>query len=182
MSSSAVKKDDYQVASQKQLGAAISATGRVLTTILNNKKAGKQMEAKNFAEMFETMSDIGRILIDLQHNLSLTRRSFILPSFSVRLKTIADETDADAFLFGANLAEKLKSAKEVEKTSKDITRPGPSKEISSKYTKSSAPNMPKRHLNWRGPPKRNYPRTSSKRGGRQETRGARKTSNYQNRN
>ncbi|XP_051175652.1 uncharacterized protein LOC127290874 [Leptopilina boulardi] len=163
MSSSAIKKDQYQVAAQIQLGAATSAVGEVLTTLLEAKK----IDDKEISNVFEIMSDVGKILTDLQHTLSLTRRSFITPSFSLRLKTIADETGVDTWLFGNTLGEKLKSAKECEKTGKDITKhlPGNSKGVSTNKEKHPETFFTKTHLNWKAPAKKNSAHSNSKRGG-----------------
>lgn len=69
--------------------------------------------------IFEDTCDVDRLLIDLQHEMSVTRRSFITPKFIFRF-LIADKTAVDTWLFGEGLAEKLKSAKEVEKSGKGI--------------------------------------------------------------
>lgn len=177
MSTSAIKKDQHQVRAQTQLGAAISAVGQVLTTFLEAKKATKELEKNEISQVFQTICDIGKILTDSHHDTSITRRSFITPSFSMRLKTIADETGVDTFLFGETLGEKLKAAKECEKSGKDITRSAVVNTFKGFTNKDKPSTSSKNHLNWKPPSKKYNQRTSSRKGGQQWNRTNHRQSN-----
>ncbi|XP_043466072.1 uncharacterized protein LOC122513040 [Leptopilina heterotoma] len=172
MGVTALKKDQHQVTAQNKLGAAISALGQVLTVVLQIKKESKDLDAATLVSIFSTLCDIGRILTDIQHGLSMTRRSFIVPTFSILLKQIADVTPVDTYLFGENLSEKLKSAKEVEKSAKDITKSNQSssKSYVNNKEKFAGPPKNKSNLNYKTPSsKKNYPNTNLRKRG-QESR------------
>ena len=76
LSATSIKKDFYQVLHQNQLSSAINAVGITLSEALEHKK-----EIESWPKFIQVLSDSGRILCDLQHSLSITRRSFIIPGF-----------------------------------------------------------------------------------------------------
>ncbi|PZC71511.1 hypothetical protein B5X24_HaOG213197 [Helicoverpa armigera] len=89
----------------------------------------------------------GRLLCDLQHTESITRRNFALFSLKKEVKDHISDNKIDKYLFGEKLAETLKSAKAVNKSSSDIKAdPKPSK----KQTPRSAPKA-QPAKNWKNP-------------------------------
>lgn len=64
--------------------------------------------------------DVGRILCDIQHSESQARRNFALYSLKKELKDQLDTTKIDKFLFGNDLADTLKTAKAVSKSSSEM--------------------------------------------------------------
>nr|XP_034194204.1 uncharacterized protein LOC117610677 [Osmia lignaria] len=122
LSALAGKKDHYQYLAQNQLGAGINAIGAALTEVL---KAEKSIElAVDSTKFIERLADAGRILADLHHDMSKTRKSFIVPGLNPIVKQIADESPIDGLLFGEKFSENLKAAKVMEKASKDVIKQG----------------------------------------------------------
>ena len=150
------KKDAYQAASQSQLGTAIGILGKALSDI---SKLAKSPET---AGIFETVSDASRLLADMHHGISSTRRLFVMPTLDLKAKSIAQEAPIDVLLFGDNFTEKLKAAKDVEKSAKDIAKSNKDyrKDVHSSTARKDARYPVKAQtgarLNWNGPPKRNY--------------------------
>ncbi|XP_029043900.1 uncharacterized protein LOC114876523 [Osmia bicornis bicornis] len=176
LSALAGKKDHYQYLAQNQLGAGINAIGAALTEVL---KAEKSIElAVDSTKFIERLADAGRILADLHHDMSKTRKSFIVPGLNPIVKQIADESPIDGLLFGEKFSENLKGAKVMEKASKDVIKQGGScyrKSIgttsrdenrrfqSSRWKQSGYPSHHQgEKLNWRRPFGMNYRGTQRK--------------------
>ncbi|XP_043472730.1 uncharacterized protein LOC122505284 [Leptopilina heterotoma] len=179
--STGVKKDQFQVASQNQLGAAISALGSAITELLSiQQQKNQSISNDQLTTTISLLSDSGKLLTDLHHEISLTRRNFITSGRDPKLKIVAENAPVDRFLFGINFAEQFKAAREVEKVSKELSqtttkqiRKKPFHHQSRSRQSTSRPN----DLNWKGPPKRSY--TNPRRGGLQPYRTMR---NQQQRN
>ncbi|XP_026318541.1 uncharacterized protein LOC113229228 [Hyposmocoma kahamanoa] len=97
------KRDKGIEAKQKQMATALSCLGEILTMHLNSINKDN--------DLLQKLIDISRILCDIQHADSVTRRNFILFSLKNDLKEHLVNTKVDNFLFGENLAETLKTAK-----------------------------------------------------------------------
>ncbi|KAL0830467.1 hypothetical protein ABMA28_002632 [Loxostege sticticalis] len=82
--------------------------------------------------------DLGRLLCDVQHADSVTRRNFILFSLKKEMSEHLSSTKIDFFLFGESLAETLKAAKSIYK---NLNRkaPGPSYRQSGHIQRSREP-------------------------------------------
>ncbi|KAM0734510.1 hypothetical protein ACS0PU_011981 [Formica fusca] len=122
LSALAIKKDTYQYLAQNQLGAGINAIGAALTEVLNAEKSSEQ--TVDVSKFIERLADAGRILSDLHHDMSKTRKSFIVPGLNPIVKHIADDSSIDKWLFGEKFSDSLKAAKVMEKSSKDLVKQG----------------------------------------------------------
>lgn len=131
------KRDKGIEARQKQLAAAISGLSSVLNTELASKNKNN--------ERLKQLMDVARILCDIQHSESITRRNFATFSVKNELKDHLQNTKIDKTLFGEDLAETLKSAKAVSKSGSELKpkyQPKP---------KPSTSNSTTTNLNWKGP-------------------------------
>ena len=59
----------------------------------------------------------------MHHGISITRRLFVLPALDLVAKGVTNEMPIDTYLFGEQFSEKLKAAKEVQKSAKEIAKP-----------------------------------------------------------
>lgn len=142
LSQDCLKKDKYQAVGQTQLAAAITAVGSALNKSLTHE------QSDTLKPIIQDLSDAGKLLVDLQHYLSISRRYGILPSLDSSLKQVVTSCKVDDKLFGRNFNEKIKSAREIEKNSKDLKAftPRPvGRQRKEDYDIG-------RHLNWKGPP------------------------------
>ncbi|KAI5632227.1 hypothetical protein NE865_15065 [Phthorimaea operculella] len=103
-----MKRDKGIEARQKQLACAISG----LADVINKEIETKEKDNTRVKQLM----DICRILCDIQHAESVTRRNFAIFSIKKELKEHLVTTKIDKTLFGDNLAETLKSAKAVTKS------------------------------------------------------------------
>lgn len=133
----ASKRDKAIVVKQDQMASAISCLGQVITT---------QLISKN-NELLPQLMDATRILCDIQHYDSITRRNFILSALKKDMKDALGSTKIDEYLFGDNLSETIKSAKAVTKSGTELK---PDTVNKSHQKRSNIP-MPQRHLNRRAP-------------------------------
>lgn len=153
------KKDKYQVQNQNQLGMAVGILGSALSTLMSMKKS------EETASAFEAVMDGARLIADLHHNISVTRRIFAMPVLDFVAKNVAKESPIDNFLFGADFSEKLNKAKEVEKASRQIKKPQPVEKREKSSTTSGSNkntgNFQKEAKNWQGPSRRGYSKYES---------------------
>lgn len=99
------------------MGSVSSAIGTVLIRMLNTELS---RESK---QLFEVLCNACRLLTNLHHKMSFARRAVISPGLNHLVQTIADEIEIDTFLFGTTFSERVKSAKDIDKTSEDVTKP-----------------------------------------------------------
>lgn len=142
-----LKRDKYQALAQSQLGVGITALGTALDMILK--------ENNDFSKsLLPPLSDAAKILTDLHHTLSISRRSLITPQFNRSAKQIAITSPIDNYLYGPNFGERCKAVKDMERSSRDL-KPVP---VQSDFKKSKATSIqhktviqPNHSLNRRGP-------------------------------
>lgn len=169
LSSPHLKRDEAHLGIQKQLNIGIAALGKAMDILLEDK-GDTPKELKE--QLLATLSDSGRIFSDLSFTISAMRRTLIMPSLNKTIKDLVEKTVPLKFLFGADLGEKVKEAKLIERAKKDL-KPD---HITATFTQSSykRPNDKNRQafkrtqtsLNRRGPIRRgeaksqrgNYPK------------------------
>ena len=81
MTDAAIKKDKFQAASQQQVGACLSAIGVALSDCF--KSGNKENTA-----LVTYLGDAGRLLADIFHSISATRRAFITPNLNRIVKNL----------------------------------------------------------------------------------------------
>ena len=140
---SAVKRDKFFMTSQNVLGSALSALGEVITEMLNDP-----VERKEKIERIGKLGDIGKLLAHQHHAESVTRKAFISPGLSKEMRIVLEGANSDAFLFGNNLSEKIKEAKQIQQTSRELKNMPPQKKTLLKTSNS---------LNYKGPAVRQPP-------------------------
>lgn len=156
-----VKRDSTLLQKQNQIGIAIAALSQLSEMILRNETT-KQV-------LLQPLSDACRLLCDSHHIETQTRRNILMSSINTNLRDTMVNADRDKYLFGEDLAEKLKVAKSVQKTGESLVKTNPVAS-SNRHTK----NIPRRNLNFRGqPPKKPPNRGSESSRGRAPTRQAR---------
>ncbi|KAL0124132.1 hypothetical protein PUN28_006149 [Cardiocondyla obscurior] len=124
-------------ASQERVAAAIASSVSLLSTLL-------KLDLQEKLSMVEKLSNIIRILADLQHKKSTTRRTLIIKNINQSQKETLTLYLPDEWLFGFKLDEKIKSTKTLELYQKNL-KP-------SKFNTSLEPSK-----NWKGPLRRQYP-------------------------
>lgn len=137
------KRDKAIENKQKLLTTAIACLGEAITLILTAKE-------KN-TTLLKLLTDTARIICECQHADSTTRRNFLLNSVKKEVREQLQNTKIDTLLFGANLAETLKSAKAINKSGTDLKQPAP--KVQNKKPTQNASNSSK---NWKpqGPVRR----------------------------
>ncbi|XP_031359061.1 uncharacterized protein LOC116182660 [Photinus pyralis] len=108
-----VQRDANLAKLQARLGVALAATSVCLNTLLGVKSFDKSI--------IESLNDSLKIMSDIHFNQSQVRRSLIRSNISESLRSTLDGIALDDFLFGADLDEKVKASKSLEKVSKDLS-------------------------------------------------------------
>lgn len=144
----AAKRDKGIESKQKQMSSAIACLADIINSQLNSKTLTN--------DVLQKLMDVSRILCDLQHADSVTRRNFILFALKNDLKEHLKNTKIDTCLFGEDLAETLKSAKAVNKSGTELKAESSNKTAYTNY-KGPAP----RALNRRAPPQARRPPAGS---------------------
>lgn len=95
------KRDDRLVQQQSQIGASISAIGKTISILLAKEEGGEPSPSDN-KEIIEHLSDTGRLLADIHHTFSLSRRDLVSLNLNKDLKDPLREAPIDEWLFGEN--------------------------------------------------------------------------------
>ncbi|XP_050310842.1 uncharacterized protein LOC126746580 [Anthonomus grandis grandis] len=132
ISDSATRRDIRLSLLQTQVGAAVTAIGNSLTSLLKEGGEGNKVLVKQ-------LSDAGRLLADLFHSESLSRRDLITMYLNKDIKETLDKSAITSFLFGDNLEERIKSSKNILRSSQDL--------------KVIRPKQNLKHLNYKGLPR-----------------------------
>lgn len=98
---------------QEKVTVCLAALGSTLSKLSIN-------EAVERVEIIRILSDVTRMLIDLQRDETLTRRLILMANLNPTLKETLVATKPGEWLFGSDLTETLKAAKSLEKSSKDL--------------------------------------------------------------
>ncbi|XP_054012383.1 uncharacterized protein LOC128894573 [Hylaeus anthracinus] len=132
-----IKRDHRIVEKQERIAACLAALGKAISISL-------KLDSSQKLELLEKLSDMGRLLASVHQEDSLARKGLILASLNSSLKNTLSDTSVDEWLFGTDLEEKIKTAKNLERTSKDLrpVRKLPQQSNAQKKTK-----------NWKGPPR-----------------------------
>ncbi|KAJ8723719.1 hypothetical protein PYW07_007699 [Mythimna separata] len=129
-----LKRDKGIEGRQNQLATAISGLARVLSKELEDKNKNK--------DRLKQLMDVCRILCNIQHAESATRRNFAIFSIKKDLKDHLTDTKIDKYLFGENLAETIRSARAVTKSGTEMKT----------KTQQKPKTFPQsNNLNWRSP-------------------------------
>ncbi|CAH1955748.1 unnamed protein product [Acanthoscelides obtectus] len=111
--------DASYVEMQNQLGKGLAALGRSISTILIDLE---HMPDQFKGDFLTNLCDSGRILTNLFHRMSVTRKNLLVPGLKIS-KELADDCLPGEFLFGSNLTQKLDTAKSLLNVSKDLKLP-----------------------------------------------------------
>ena len=111
-----LKRDERIVAKQGKIAACLAAVGKALSRTIKEDFEGK-------ISLFEQLSDISRLLVDLQYDESSVRRNLIQPNINAAVRDTLKATISDEMLFGKSLGEKIKATKEILQSSKDFKVP-----------------------------------------------------------
>lgn len=107
-----MKRDERIAAKQTKLAAGIAAIAKMFRGALD--------DTQEKISLLERLSDTGRLLVDLLHDESAVRRSLILANIGTSFKDVLNSSTTDEFLFGRQLDEKVKAAKALESTSREL--------------------------------------------------------------
>lgn len=123
LTSSVVKRDEYQSKSQMQVGVCLQAFSSGLSCLLKNDISQSFAEDARLALTF--LSDGIYLLSDHHYHLPLARRAFTKPSMNLIGKNAADSAVIDEFLFGQDFSQTLKAAQICEKAGREAVKSTP---------------------------------------------------------
>ncbi|CAH0727226.1 unnamed protein product, partial [Brenthis ino] len=110
-----IKRDTSLMNRQKRFANALSALGQSIEIIIStNCEQGLKQK------VLKPVSDVCKILCDMHHDETKTRRKFVIASINTSLKDTLVNSEADKFLFGDNMSEKLKTAKTVQRSAEAL--------------------------------------------------------------
>ncbi|VEN42989.1 unnamed protein product, partial [Callosobruchus maculatus] len=113
MSPPNVTRDNSHANYQSLLAGGLSALGQALGSLLGQPD---QITKGPLSEL----ADAGKILTTLFNNISNTRRQLVLPLFSKPVKEAIENIPPGDLLFAAEIGEKIREAKSLEKVGRDI--------------------------------------------------------------
>lgn len=107
------KKDQFNQNKQEQLGSCLAALGKVLNILLSSEQYNPQ-------DLIKPIGDAGRLLCDYHYKESQSRRYGIINTLNKEIRDTIKNSKIDEFLFGADLAEQLKSAKAITRSGSEL--------------------------------------------------------------
>ena len=113
----AKKRDKHFSSAQECVGSALVALGSAISTLFPPRGEISR------AQLLQNLCDTRKLLTDLHHQHSVSRRAFVLPGIEMKSKTILEGSSPGKFLFGEDLGEELKSAKSIDKLGLDSLNP-----------------------------------------------------------
>lgn len=128
------KRDERIIEKQKKITACLALMGSAIVDIIKDIKVDKEK-----LSLIKKISEASRLLADLQKDETVTRRKVILAVINSSQKEVLETSTTDEWLFGQKLGDRLKAAKSIERSSKDL--------------KVKPKNM-KRPKNFKAPPRR----------------------------
>lgn len=123
MHPSVLKRDDFKVKEQTQVGACLLAVGTGITELLKPEVKQSLPDASKHA--LQQIADGIHLLADHQYRLSLARRAFIVPTLKLVGKDVCDNASVDEWLFGSDFANEVKDAQACEKLARDLLKAKP---------------------------------------------------------
>lgn len=113
---SSTRRDIKLSLNQTQIGAAVSAVGMAISSLLKDKK-------EEHKSIIKQLSDAGRLMADLFHNQSQCRRELLLFNLNKDLKETLEKAEVSSWLFGDNLEEEIRTTKTLQRTSEELKQP-----------------------------------------------------------
>ncbi|RLU16913.1 hypothetical protein DMN91_010982 [Ooceraea biroi] len=113
LDSTVLKRDERITDKQTKIAAAIAGITKSLKLTLKG-------DPENKLGLVEHLIGVARLLVDLQRDETLVRRSLILKNIKPIFRDALKNTPCDEELFEKGLAEKLKTAKVLQQSSKDL--------------------------------------------------------------
>ncbi|XP_067217303.1 uncharacterized protein [Linepithema humile] len=117
---SVIKRDDFACKNQDQLGKALCALGEAISDFLCPATQSSLTSEARLA--VAKVNDGARILADLFHQLSKSRRAQIMPALNLAAKDTANAIPSDKLLFGTSFGDQIKKVAAMQKSSKEIIR------------------------------------------------------------
>lgn len=117
LTTAANNRDNWYVDTQRHLGHGLSALGQGIHALLGEQVS---VPSNSNKELLTAMSDAAKIFAHVFHHATMTRRRLILPALSNNARDLADKSLPSEFLFGSDLGEKVKAAKNLQISSKDL--------------------------------------------------------------
>lgn len=148
-----VTRDNRIVERQKRISVCLTAIGNAISGVL-------KLEDSQRKEILSHLGTAGQLLTCIQRDEALVRKSLIQANLNTSLRGTLADSVTDQWLFGENLEEKLKAAKELERTSKDL-------KIAKVTTK---PQQPKSTKNLKAPPRQGGYKNPLTAGGNKQNR------------
>ncbi len=132
---SILNRDKRIADKQERVSICLAALGSTLSDLSIN-------ETFERIDLIRVLSDVARVLVDLQRDETITRRLILITNLNPALKESLTATKPDKWLFGNNLTEALKVAKSLEKSSKDL-KPIPKSKTTSLNTPKNLKGLPR---------------------------------------
>lgn len=151
------RRDEKLAGLQSQIGGALSAVGQLLTSFLQEEGGG------NF-QYIKLASDAAKLLLDFHHQQSITRRELITINLRKEFKETLTCEPAAGWLFGEKLGDRIKAAKELERSSLDLKQ----RIFKKPVARVPSVNNNSHQLNYRRPPR--FSQQGGSQGGQQKRR------------
>jgi len=107
------KRDERIIEKQEKIAASLAGVGKTIELVLKSNPANKK-------EYLEPLTGVARLLADLQYDETSIRRSLILKNIKAPFKDTLKDVSSDEWLFGKDLTEKIKAAKVLQQSTKDL--------------------------------------------------------------
>ncbi|XP_046145863.1 uncharacterized protein LOC123989206 [Osmia bicornis bicornis] len=109
-------RDTHMRQRQQMAGGALTCLGAAMTSLIEEE------DSIDKAQMMERLHDAGRLMVELLHSQTRSRIALILAGVDRDTRSMLESTKPDVFLFGKNLADKVREARTMEKVANSIKK------------------------------------------------------------
>lgn len=145
-----VKRDSRLIGKQQKITACLALLGRCTKDVIT--------EQSEKVTLVQSLSDASRLLADLQRDESRTRKSLILTNICASQRDTLQSAISDEWLFGKDLSDRMKAAKSIQQSSKELSGGQSSKTPKNTKNLKGPLRYRQRKTTSKGGPKSGYPK------------------------
>ena len=109
------RRDEYFVKTQNKVGSGLVALSNALNLLLTDNE-----EEVDVNQLLRYLWDSSKLLVEAHHQISVSRRAYIVPVVDEKYETALKDSKTDKYLFGEKFNETIRDAQACDKLAKEL--------------------------------------------------------------